>query len=951
MSGQSAITLAPEGHDVLVGRQAEHGYLARMLDDVRRGNGRSAVVSGEPGIGKTALLDHLCRRTGDTLILRAAGVPAEQGFAYAALHHLLGAFLDRADTLVEPLRMALRVAFGVDAGEPPDPLAVSQGTLALLRALSAERPVVCVVDDQHWLDEASTRALSLVSRRLDRDKVGLLFAATAPARALTALPEIRVRGLSASHAGELLDAVLVGPVDPAVRRRMVAEADGNPSTLLQMAAAFGPFGPFDGPASRATAQSQQLEAAYRARLERLPERSRHLVQLAAVDPVGEPGRLWAAAALLGLDRERLATAVEQGFIVVGSSVYFGHPLARAAAFRMMSPAERRAAHAALAAVTDVDTDPDRRAWHRAEAADSPDEAVAHDLDRFAGRARRRGGLAAAAAFRRKAAALTPDKRRQAVRLISAAEAAREAGALDTALDLLELIDEAVVDERLTPRLLRLRCRIAWAQQRPTDAVRDLLACAGQLAADDPGQGREVCLEALVGTIWTAGPDRLSEVAGATFAIAPADAPDAIPTRVATVAAPSLADDTVAVLLNGLRALAVEGYAAAAPELRRAMDLLAADPDGSTGPGGSPGPDPAVPSPATLYATLLLPVALWDAEAWPRLIDKVLAHARGNGALGILACALDSLAVCQMWTGDLAAAGAALDQACRLHAATTGAVNPYNRTMLAAWRGDEARTLQLAAEARSAPGPTSFAQLVLTDYAEAVLCNGTGRFEQAHAATCGLLDTHPPTLGALVASELADAASRCGAVADLRRLETWLLVRVRATPGPWVVGIAERVQALLSTGDEAETHYQASIEQLRRTGSRTELARSELLYGEWLRRRGRRGSARQVLREAYHRFRAIGAGAFAERSARELRATGDPSVREVTADYGRLTAQEAQIAALAGEGLTNPEIGARLFISSRTVQHHLRHVFQKLGITSRTQLPEPTRVAFDGALGG
>jgi DNA-binding CsgD family transcriptional regulator len=924
MNAEPAIQTISAEAGVLVGREMECRVLSGLVDDVVRGRGGALVVVGEVGVGKSALLDCVCAAAGvaGVSVLRVAGVRAERGFAFAGLQRLLGAvFAEVGAGLDADVRSVLGVVLGTGlVAESVDTSAVEAGVLALLRLVAVRSPVVCVVDDQHWMDRASMEVLALVGRRVINDQVGLVVSSAGMPVELEEWERLPVAGLSTRHAGQVLDAALAGPLDPAVRRQIVAEAGGSPAVLVELARAVGPFGLAGGYAfPGAMSVAEHIEAGYRARLGRLPEPSRRLVQVAAADPVGDPRRLWAAAELLGLNRTCLPPVLEDGFMAVDSRVRFVHPFARCVAYRAGSAQERRAAHAALAAVTDAASDPDRHAWHRSEAADGPDESIARDLDGAVAAARRRGGLAAVAAFRTKAAMLTPGRIHQVERLVSAAEATRDAGALDAALDLLELVGPATAADHKSGRMARLRGGIALMQRCTAEAVPNLLDAAAALTMYDPSEAREVCLEALPGSLWvTVG----AQASGVAEAISPMSRHGA---------APVPEDDMVAPILNGLHALVVERRTSAVPALRQAVDLLVADTDGPC------------PTLATIHAVLMAPIALWDDYTWELLVQRVIGRARRDGALAVLSCALDFLAVRLMWAGDLAAAARVVAQAAWLHSQTTGAATPHLRMMLAAWEGDEAEAQRLGTEIRTeirtgpAAGPSATA--LLADYAEAVLGNGTGHFEQAHSAALRVFDADLPVVGTLVASELADAASRTGAVEDLKRLDVWLRAAVRTTPGPWATGLAERVTALLSADEEAEDHYLRSITHLGKTGSRTELARSELLYGEWLRRQGRRGRARQVLREARSRFRDAGARAFAERAVRELRAAGDPAVSDAGPDYEWLTAQEAQIARLAAEGLTNPEIGARLFISSRTVQYHLRSVFQKLGIASRSQLAQ------------
>jgi DNA-binding CsgD family transcriptional regulator len=571
----------------------------------------------------------------------------------------------------------------------------------------------------------------------------------------------------------------------------------------------------------------------------------------------------------------------------------------------------------------------------------PDEQLARDLDDGAAAARRRGGLAAVAAFRTRAAHLTPGRQDKVGRLFAAAEAMRDAGAIDEASELLGAAIEIGADDRETGRILRLRGQLDLIRGHPAEAAEHLLRAGAVIAKHDPALANEVHLEALSAAVWTPDDDPFADPAAQPAAD---EAPDSdgrsrsmeLARLVPPGAVTGRADDVVPLILDGLRALVVTGIEAAAPAIGRAVDLILADPAANR------------PTAATYWPMITLPLALWDEKAWLRMPEQIMDQARRDGALAVLPAAQRSLAVRLTWAGELDAAAdavAAADEADRENRPTRGAgraTDRHARLILAAWRGDEAETGRLAAEIRdSLPWTTSPAGS-LADYAEAVLHNGSGRFELAHAAARLAFDVGRIPMGTLAASELADAAARAGAAEDLRRLDSWMQERVRAVPGMWVLGLAERVRALLAEETGAEALYQSSIDHLAKTASGTERARSELLYGEWLRGQGRRYEARHILRGAHRRFQQIGAQAFAERALRSLRAVGDPAVTDVGLEYEELTAQEAQIAKLAAEGLTNPEIGARLFISRRTVQYHLRKVFLKLGITSRSQLTRSPR---------
>src|SRR6202522_3740424 len=425
------------GASGLTDRRTECGVLDQIVNAVRAGGSRVLVVRGEPGVGKSALLDYLAGRAAGCWVVRTAGVGSEMELACAGLHQLLAPTLDRIDRLPGPQREALRTAFGLSAGPVPDRFLVGLAVLGLVSEVAGERPLICVVDDEQWLDRASVQALGFAARRLAAEPVGLVFAARMPGAELAGLPELAVEGLGEEDARTLLESALTGPVDARVRDLIVAETRGNPLALLELprglkpAELAGGFGlPATGPLPG------RIEDSFRRQLEGLPEQTRRLLALAAADPSGDPLLVWRAAGRLGIAVGARAPAVGAGLVQFGARVRFRHPLARSAAYRSAPVQQRQQVHAALAEATDPAADPDRRAWHRAQAAPGPDEDVAADLERSAGRAQDRGGLAAAAAFLARAALLTPDPVRRAQRLLAAARAKREAGALDAALGLL-----------------------------------------------------------------------------------------------------------------------------------------------------------------------------------------------------------------------------------------------------------------------------------------------------------------------------------------------------------------------------------------------------------------------------------------------------------------------------------------------------------------------------------
>ena len=903
----------------LTGRRRETDMLDELVEAVRAGASRTLVLRGEPGMGKSALLDYIAAQASGCRVVRAAGVQSEMELAFAGLHQLLGPMLDRVDGLPAPQRDALRTVFGVSPGSVPDRFFVGLAVLSLLSDVAEEQPVICLVDDEQWLDRASSQVLAFVARRLEAESVGLVFAARVPSDDIAGLPELVVEGLGDDDARTLLHSALTGPLDARVRDQIVSETRGNPLALLELPRGSTPAelaGGFGLPVAAPLAG--RIEESFRRRLDALPEETRRLLQLASADPVGEPSLVWAAAERLAIGAEAATPAVHDGLIEFGARVQFRHPLVRSAAYLSASRQERQDAHRALADVTDPEIDPDRRAWHRAHAAPGPDEDVAAELERSAVRAQARGGLAAAAAFLERAAMLTPTPARRAQRLLTAAGAKRDAGALDAALGLLVAVEAGPLDALVTAEVERLRGQIALEQQRGSDAAQLLLGAARQFEPLDEDVSRETHLEALVAAMWVADLDgaggELTAAEAARTAPAGPDPPRAVD-----------------VMLDGLALRLTEGYAAAAPTLTHALELVLA-PDVDTDDAGR-WLSLAGARPSTTVA-----VELWDAESWHFLAARQVQVARDTGALVQLRLALNFVAGTHILAGEFSTAALMIEEDHLVAEATGNAPITYTEMLLAAWRGDEARALELIeATSRAATGRSLGRFVLLASYASALLSNGLGRHDAARDAAWGAFQHDLVGLGPWVVPELAEAASRTGDVALVTAARDWLSERTRVTPNDWALGIEARIHAFLSEHDVADGFYRESIERLGRTRVRVELARARLLYGEWLRRENRRVDAREQLRTAHEMFASMGADAFADRARRELLATGETVRKRTVETRGELTAQEAQIARLARDGLSNPEIGTRLFISPRTVQYHLRKVFLKLGIRSRTQL--------------
>jgi DNA-binding CsgD family transcriptional regulator len=895
--------------------------LDRLLEVVREGESRALVVRGEPGVGKTALLDYLVEQASGCRLVRAVGVQSEMELAFAGVHQLCAPMLDRLERLPVPQRVALRTAFGLSSGSAPDRFLVGLAVLSLLSDVAEEYPLVCLVDDAQWLDRASAQVLGFVARRLEAESVGLVFAARVPGEELAGLPELVVEGLQEGDARALLEAALTGPLDARVRDRMVAETGGNPLALVELPRGVTPAelaGGFALP--DALPLAGRIEASFRRRLDALPADTRELLLVAAAEPVGDPVLMWRAAERLGIGTQAATPAAEAGLLEFGARVRFRHPLVRSAAYRSASLQQRQDIHRALAQVTDPELDPDRRAWHRAQAAPGPDEDVAAELERSAGRAQARGGLAAAAAFLERASMLTPGPARRARRLLAAAWAKRGAGALDAALGLLVEVEAGPLDALSAAEVEQLRALIALVQRGPSDAARLLLSAARRLEPLDAGLARDTHLEALWAAVWA------GDLGSPGGVVAAAEAARTSPSG----PEPPRAVD---VLLEAFALRLTQGYAAAAPLLTRALELsLALD---------------VTNDEAGLWrwlvggrASAIVALELWDAESWHALAAVQAQFARDMGALVHLQYALNFLAMAHLFAGELTTAARLIDED-RLIAEVTG--NPpvgYAAMALMAWQGQEAQASELieatsrVATARGLGRMVSFA-----DYASSVLYNGLGRHDIARDAAWRAFERDELGYGPYVVPELAEAAARTGDVALVRAALQWLSERTRAAPTDWALGIEARVRALLSEGEVAERHYRESIARLGRTRVRVQLARAHLLYGEWLRRQRRRLDARAQLRTAYAMLDTMGIEGFAGRARRELRATGATARKRTVETREELTAQEAVIARMAREGLSNPEIGSRLFISARTVQSHLGKVFAKLAISSRAELDQ------------
>ncbi|HEV2815290.1 MAG TPA: AAA family ATPase, partial [Solirubrobacteraceae bacterium] len=834
----------------LLGRDDECAALDRLLADVRQCRSRSLILRGEAGIGKTALLTHIVDSASDLTVARAGGVESEMELAFAGLHQLCAPMLDRLPRLPAPQRRALAVVFGLNVGAAPDRFLVGLAVLSLLSTVADERPLLCVVDDAHWLDQASAQALAFVARRLLAEPVGIVFAARERTEELQHLSELEVRGLRTADARALLGSALRFRLDERIRDRVVAETGGNPLALLELPRSltatelegrFGMLGAQD--------LSGHLEETFVRRLDEISDDARRLLLLAAAEPIGDALLLWRAAERLGIAPEAADEAEAHGLLAVDERVRFRHPLVRSAAYRSAPVRERRTVHLALAETTDRETDPDRRAWHLAAAAAGPDEQVALELERSAGRARARGGRAAAAAFLKRAVALTQDPARRAERSLAAAQASVQVADFEGALSLLATAHAEPLDELQRARVDLLRAEIAFASNRGSTAPALLLRAAARIEPLDARLARAGYVEAMSAALFAArmaGPD------GGVRHVA-----DAV--RARTASGPGTPADA---LLDGWATLFAAGCAAATPTLREALtrfrDVTAGEEELQL-----------------LWLVTITAPVVWDDAQWDALSTLHVDLARSSGALSELPLALNSRTYVHLFRGELETAEALIDEARIATDATRAGLTPWGAVALEVLRGreQEAATV-LEAGAADATRRGEGIGLTVVNWARALLYNTLGMPDRALAAARAAVDC-PTNSGAASWGmvELIEAAARLGEGQAAAEAAGRFADIARAAETDWALGVDARSRALLSTGAGAEELYREALERLGRCRMRLDAARAQLLYGEWLRRERRRVDARVQLRAAHDQFAAMGMDGFAERARKELLATG------------------------------------------------------------------------------
>jgi DNA-binding CsgD family transcriptional regulator len=898
----------------LLGRQRECAELDRLVADTAT-RSRVLVLRGEAGSGKTALLDYLIGLIGDRLLVSAVGVESEMELAYSGLHQLCAPVLHLLDRLPAPQRRALEAAFGLSDSPVPDRFMVGLAILTLLAEATESQPLVCVVDDGQWLDHASAQLLAFATRRLQAEPIAVVCAARTGIgdEVFAGLPELRVSGLADADARELLLSSVHGPLDVAICDRIVAESRGNPLALFELPRTWSAelAGGFGLPDLRPIAD--KIEQSYIRRLLELPADTRLLLLVAAAEPLGDAGLLDRAVKSLGIDPLAANAAADAELLQVRGRVEFAHPLVRSAAYRAAVASDRQRAHRALAEATRPEMDPDRRAWHLARAAAGPDEDVAAELELSAGRARTRGGVAAAAAFLTRATELTPSPAGRGGRAIEAGFAQLEAGAFEIAGTLADLASNGPLDDLQRARVDLLRAQLAFGSSWGNEALPLLLAAARRLESVDVRLARETYSDAFSAALFGG---RLNDRVG-------------VPEVAAAIrAAPRPQDSETSVgdqLLDALVSL-TDDYATAAPLCRALVTTIAAD---SFLP---------VDRLRWLWLGSIVAWEVWDEESAFLFAQRHVQAARETGALGELEIALSTLSHLFARCGELSSAAPLVAESQSVREATGISATPYGALMLTAWRGsahDARAQIETASHEAYARGEGIGG--AICDLARAVLGNSLGDYADAQAAAASAAEYHEIHVENNGLPELVEAATRNGRIDLATEALDRLAPKARASGTRWALGIEARSRALVSEGDNAENLFQEAVDHLSRTRARSELARAHLLYGEWLRREARRVDARRELSTAHDMFTAMGLHAFAERTRRELLATGATVRKRSPQTRTELTAQETQIALLARDGSSNAEIAAMLFVSPRTVEWHLRKVFTKLGISRRSQL--------------
>ncbi len=906
----------------LIDREVERQVLGQLLHDVRTGKSRALVLLGDPGVGKSALLEHTVACAADMQVIELVGAESEQHLGFSGVHQLLAPFLPALDRLPDPQRQALSVAFGLESGPPADPFLIGLAALTLLSDAAEVRPVLCVIDDAQWLDEESSDVLAFVARRLLADRVGLLFGVRETPHddpPLSELPGLKIAGLSHQAAQELLAESMSRPIDPLVTAQLVTGTNGNPLAVLEAARGLS-LEQRTGmaPLLEPLPVGHRLEQSFVRRVRELPVDTQSLLLLASAATPGQGDVLWRAAADLGITEAASAAAETAGLLSLGPDVRFVHPLVRSAVYHAAPPDQRRRVHRALAAASDLDVVV--RAWHLAAAAAHRDEAVAADIEAASAHVRNRGGYPATALLLERAAQLTPDPERRAERELAAAQVHVLAGTIDRAGALLQEASPRLDDPASSAEALRLQATIEATCGRVAEAAETFLDVARRLHSVDPEGARDALLSALESTVfagWAPCAALLDQIAGLALEL---------PSTEAT------SESAAVLLLRGYAARLTEGYTAGVPVIREAL---------STFRRGDADPGVVL---RRLELAAISAVDLLDDAMAERLSTLWIDGARRTGALARLAGGLAfRSAFVDAHYGRLAAARTADAEARDLGQVTRNeAVVPptgAHRVIGLALSGQESMAREMAAAvAAEAPKRGAAGEAAVAAYALGVLEIGLGNYEAAVGCLTPALVDGTPLVATQALPDLVEAAVRAGQQELAERALQQLSERAGASATPLARGLLARSTAALVAGsDNAEEGYQDALRLLGTTRSMPQVARTHLLYGEWLRRRRLRGQARDQLRRALEMFEAMGLEPFAERCRVELRTTGERVRKKAVGHPEELTPREAQIATLVSEGQGNRQIAAQLFVTPSTVEYHLRNAFRKLGVTSRTQL--------------
>jgi DNA-binding CsgD family transcriptional regulator len=904
---------------LLYGRDAESSVIDRLLEGARESRGGVLVIRGEAGVGKSALLEEARQRASDLRVLGCTGIQSESALPFAALHQLLRPVLRHLKKVPTPQADALQGALGLAAGRGDDRFLVSLAALSLLAEAAEQRPLLCLVDDAHWLDDASADALVFMARRLEAEGIVVLFAAReGEARRFEAsgLAELRLGGLDAEAAGALLDGRGAVALSPETRARLVEATGGHPLALIELPSTLNEAQLAAGePLLTPIPVSARVERAFLGRVRELPEATQTLLLVAAADDTGEVSTVLRAAAQLDVRPEALDAAEAAGLAALcGTRLELHHPLVRSAVYQGAALSKRRAAHRALATVLDGEAEADRRAWHRAAASVGPDPFVVEELEQAARRARRRSAFAAASLAFERAAALTADEQLRATQLTAAAENAWLAGRPSRALALLERGRALASDTVQRADIDGWRGLIELNSGVPANAYQLLVRAAAEVA---PVDGRRA----------------LKLLNTASFAASLSGDP-AANVAIAELARGLAVDETPFVqtmtqLLVGLGALSERDFTAAAAGLRRAFELGAELED-----------EVLVEEPSAWLFAGRAPLFLGDDRSVFSLHQRLAAQARASGALGTLVQALPRLANAEVWAGRWASASASAHEGMAL-AKEIGQLNLIAHSLavlalIAAHRGDEQNCRSLAAEGRELANARGLALSVESaDWAIALLELGLGRPEEAYRAAREISGT---LIGFWSGFDRIESAIHAGerdvAHEWLDPFEQW----AGSSGAAWARAGALHCRALLSQDEqEAERSFLAALDIHAVANRPFQRARTELAWGAFLRRTRRRVEAREHLRAALDGFETLGSTQWTERARIELRASGQTARRRVPGTRDQLTAQELQIAHFVAQGLSNRAVGAQLFLSPRTIAAHLRSIFRKLGISSRTEL--------------